>query len=310
MLRLLKCLHFNLLRIPFGFFFFRFSCRKASSALLFILLCFLGGFPDDNIAKPKLKRIWWTVSLVTIFLYGIIIPIGYVFTVKNISRLDMMYLLAMIGLLLHLLIIVQTVTIVCRSELETVLKFIDEFHSDYELEKSIINAGRIKYDTIDLGTKVAAIMILMALPYGTSGFIYTVFFCNRTCLNESQSYIFPIPYLDTICSYRIYILTQMIALPTFISGLIVGFSIVSFHIMIGWEFQNISLNLCAHFHNTFNETIQRLTANEKEVMNFSVQQHVRMKEYVKIATESDVFRMFKKNIADIVERHNKIIRLV
>lgn len=248
--------------------------------------------------------------MATLLLYGIIIPIGYVFTVKNISKLDIMYLLAMIGLLLHLLIIVQTVTVVCRSELETVLKFIDEFHSDYVLEKSVVNAGRIKYDTIELATKVATIMILMALPYGTSGFIYTVFFCNRTCLNESQSYIFPIPYLDKICSYRTYILTQMVALPTFISGLIVGFSIVSFHIMIGWEFQNISLNLCAHFHKLINETIQSLTVNENEVMNFSVHQHVRMKQYDKVATESDVFRMFKKNIADIVEQHNTITRLV
>lgn len=248
------------------------------------------------------------MNVIIILYFGIISPIGYVLTVKDISTQEIMYIVAMTHSAVHINIFLSTVTCMYESQLKTILKCIDdEFNFDQVSENSISMIGRSKYKSLSLGIKWFASLVILYVPFALSSFVYAIIFCDQSSLNDLQLYLMALPYMDRIHSYVVYVCTQVFTLYVGTFVFLGGCSIVIFPAMIGWEFHNAYLNVCVHIHNLIQKTVSHLEVVRKE----RVTKLYFSSESVKCnmgTNESEVFLEFRKQLKSVIEHHQMLYR--
>lgn len=248
------------------------------------------------------------MNIIIILYFGIISPVGYVLTVKDITTQEIMYIVAITHSAVHINIFLPTVTGSYERQLKTILKCIDhEFNFDQVSANFISMIGRSKYESLSLGIKWFASLIILYVPFALSSFVYAIIFCDQSNLNDLQLYLMALPYMDRIHSYVVYVCTQMFTLYIGTFVFLGGCSIVIFPAMIGWEFHNAYLNICVHLHNVIQKTVLHLEAVRKKRVTKLYFSSGPVK-YNMGTNEYEVFLEFKKELGSVIEHHQLLCR--
>lgn len=269
------------------------------------MFCILEAFFSDHIPTLRMRRLWWTVNGIVLLLIGVIFPVVYSFTIKYINIAELMYVATTTCVTMQVLLFTPTVTHIYHNQLETVLQNINnEFYYSKASVKFLIKTGRIKYDSVSLGTKWFIFLIIMFIPLASTSYIHATLFCDENCIRDSQFYLIVIPYLNIINTLTLYHLIQGISLLLALFLFFAGSSIMLFYTMIGCELHNSLLNFCAHFHILINDTNMYLEVvkTKNKIMINNV--------YDKAINESEEFSKFKKKFGNIMKHYMNLIRLV
>lgn len=191
------------------------------------------------------------------------------------------------------------VTRINSNLLYTVLSCINsDFNYKYASEQSRININRIKYDSLAVGVKWFMILLSLFSFIITSLIIYGILFCNRNCLDDSQFYVFVLPFQDRIHSYKLYFLIQIFTALPIIFLFFGGSSLALFHVLIGCEFYNAYMNLCAHFQSVVDDIVNQLQACQMDKVTPKYKREFELK----------VYRSFEKAFTSTVEQYKMLTR--
>lgn len=267
-------------------------------------------FPNGCLAKPKIRRIWWIVNIITIVYCNFIAFVGYIVTTKSISTPDIMYVLSISSLVMYVQIFAPIVTRKYRTQMETVIRRIDEDFSCIQANEQqySMNLEDRKKNSISMAVKWFLFLIIMFLLFLCSGCFQVFIFCNENCLSDPQSYLFVTPYLDRIHSYRIYALIQVLILPSSMIVFLGGCCLTLFYVVIGCEFHNAYLNLCARLHRLVDETDSVLRQTQENQLLRLLQYNVRRNQYTEEFLKSSLLLEFKQEFASIVRQHTTLTK--
>lgn len=213
-----------------------------------------------------------------------------------------MYAVAMTGVSLHTQIFMPLVTRINSNLLCTVLSCINsDFNYKYASEQSTKNIKRMKYDSLAVGIKWFMILSSLFSMIITSLLIYGILFCNQNCLDDSQFYIFVLPFQDRIHSYKLYFLIQIFTALPIIFLFLGGSSLALFHVLIGCEFYNAYMNLCVHLQLVVDDIVNQLKVGQIDKVT-SLQYKYRREFEVK------VYRSFEKAFTSTVEQYKMLTR--
>lgn len=257
-----------------------------------------------------MRRIWWIINIITIVYCNFIASVGYIVTTKNISTPDIMYLLAISCIIVYIQIFAPIVTRKYRTQMETVIRCIDEDFSCIQANEQqySMNLEDRKKNSISMAIKWFLFLIIIFLLFLCSGCFQVFIFCNENCLSDPKSYLFVTPYLDRIHSYRVYALIQVFMLPLNMIVFLGGCCLTLFYVMIGCEFHNAYLDLCARLHKLVDETSSVLRQTQENQLLRLLQQNVRRNQYTEELLKSSLLLEFKKEFASIVRQHTTLTK--
>lgn len=234
--------------------------------ILYTTYGLLGGFYYSGYYWNNAKYLWFIINFIVNVFSGIYCCFGYLITSKNIKTDDTLYTVLHLFGIFGITINIPGIIYYFRNELEIIISVIK--HSF-----NVINSN------VDIKKKLIELCIMYFVLFISFYFTYLLelmSFYDESLLQNNQYYIYPIPFVENVNSFSLYLLIMsiqilcatvchacFIAVPNLF--LFIGYSFYNGFIYLSEDLKVISKKISLIFKTSHIKENDRIIYNKQEI---------------------------------------------